>query len=140
MANLNTFFDAICNAVEPLEIMTYLNERASATKDKQDKFLVVSLPSRVTNKEIGGANSEFNWSETTTVFNLFVKDDISASNPNESAIISLNDFVDELIKLFPIVDYDNEVILSKPTIVIPAKSDGNGFHYTRVHAELSTMV
>lgn len=138
--NANIFFDVICNAVEVLGIKTYLGKRPQATTKNLDCFLVVALPSRITDKEIGGCNSDFNWSETTAVFELFVRDDVQADNPIEAAIIELNDKVEELKALFPIADLEQEVEVCRPRVIFTGKSDGNGFHYTRVHAQLSTMV
>ena len=132
-------FEVMCAGVEPLGIRTYLQERPAATKEKADAFIVVSLPSSIRNQEISSDGS-YNMFETTAVFQIFVKDDTSASNSNEMAVISINSKAEALLGLFPMTDKTKEITVSVPRIVIPASSDGNGFHYMRIQANLSTTV
>ena len=122
----------------------YLFERPSAVLNGQTSFLVVSLPGTITNQIIGEdgtvGEDDFDWSDATLAIEIFVKDDVKASNPNEVSIIAVNTYTEQLKSLFPMVDYTLGVEAVKPKVVIPAHSDGNGFHYTRVHARISTMV
>lgn len=143
MAQTKTLLQAITAALKPMGMKMYLFERPSAVLEGQSSFLVVSLPGTITNQIVGEDGSvgedDFDWSDATLTIEIFVKDDVKASNPDEVSINAVNTYTEQLKGLFPIADLTRGVEAVKPKVVIPAHSDGNGFHYTRVHARISTM-
>lgn len=141
MATIKTLLQAVCTALKPMKMKMYLFERPSAVDKAQTSFIVLSLTS-IRNQIIGedGAldSASFDWSDTTLIIELFVKDNVKAANPNEVAINEVETYAEQLKGLFPIYDSTTGVTAVKPRVIVPAHSDGNSFHYTRIHASLST--
>lgn len=119
----------------------YLFDRPSAVDKSQNAFLVLSLTA-IRNQIIGEdgvlGETDFDWSDTTLIIEIFVRDNGKASNPNEVSINSVDAYTEQLKGLFPITDATSGVTAVKPRVIVPSHSDGNGFHYTRVHAALTT--
>ena len=116
----------------------YPQDRPNAETDKLTAFIVVSLPYSESNKMLG--ESDDWWLDETVVFEIYVADKKSASDPklfNRSAMKLLRE---NLLQLFPIVDEHLGIKITRPRTVVNASSDGNGYHYTRVQAKMTTMV
>lgn len=117
---------------------TYLQERPNATDEKLREFMVVSLPYSTSNKMLGEDDDW--WIDLTVVFEIFVADWGAAGDPKEFNLIAMRRLRQQLTALFPIMDNERRFIITRPRTVITASSDGNGYHYTRVQAKLTTMV
>lgn len=137
MGQIKSYLQTAITGVLGLDVVIYF-ERPESVEKSINKFLVVDLPAGLRNKEIGGMSSGFKWTESTVRFDVFVRDRMKASSPNEPDINELDKLVDDLSKCFPIVDRTNDIVIAKPRIVVPSSSDGNGFHYSRIHAGLTT--
>lgn len=116
---------------------TFLQERPSATNAKMTEFIVVSLPYSVTNKTLGEKDDW--WIDITVVFEIFVADRKSNQNPKDFNSPRMGELREQLFGLFPIIEKGRFKIV-RPRTVIPASSDGDGYHYTRIQAKLTTMV
>lgn len=116
---------------------TSLQERPSATDSKLKEFIVSSLPYSTSNKTLG-ENDDW-WLDLTVVFEIFVADRKSNQNPKEFNSPRMKELRKNLFGLFPIIR-PGKFKIDYPRTVIPASSDGNGYHYTRIQAKFTTMV
>ena len=116
---------------------TFLQERPNATDSKLTEYIVVSLPYSASNKMMGEDDDW--WWDMTVCFEIFVADRKTNQNPKEFNLPTMKRLRTELEALFPIVKVGRYKIV-RPRVVIPASSDGNGYHYTRIQAKLTTMV
>jgi hypothetical protein len=114
---------------------TFLQERPSATDSKLKEFIVLSMPYSESNKTI--SEDDDYWKDITVVFEIFVADRKTNQNPKEFNQPAMKKLRKSLLEIFPIVR-DNFKIFA-PRMVIPASSDGNGYHYTRIQAKFTTM-
>lgn len=117
---------------------TYLQGRPNAVDKKLTEFIVISLPYSFSNKSM--ADNDDYWTDMTVCYEIFVADRKTAENPKEFNNPRMKTLRKQLFDLFPIVDKELGVKITTPRTVIPASSDGNGFHYTRIQAKLTTMV
>ena len=114
----------------------YLQDRPSAVKDSTDEFLVAELPSGISEVE-QGQDGEYGLYSTTAQVLVFVKDLISASNPNQLSVTRLSELCAEVMGKFPIKDKARGVTLSKPRLTLNAASDERGFHYSVIQSKLT---
>lgn len=115
---------------------TFLQDRPSATDSKLKEFIVPSLPYSPTNKTMGEDDDW--WIDVTVVFEIFVADRKTNQNPKEFNQPAMKKLRKKVFDLFPIITDKFKIV--RPRTVIPASSDGNGYHYTRIQAKLTTMV
>lgn len=116
---------------------TFLQERPNATDSKLKEFIVSSLPYSTVNRTLG-ENDDW-WLDMTVVFEIFVSDKKTNKNPKEFDSVKMKELRRKLFELFPIV-VPEKFKIARPRTVIPASSDGNGYHYTRIQAKMTTMV
>lgn len=116
---------------------TFLQERPNATDPKLTEFIVVSLPYSTSNKTMGETDDW--WIDLTVVFEIFVADLKTNQSPKEFNQPVMKELRKSLFEQFPMVRQGMFKIV-RPRTVIPASSDGNGYHYTRIQAKLTTMV
>lgn len=115
---------------------TFLQERPNATDKKLSEFVVSSLPYSESYKTMG-ENDDY-WLDITVVFEIFVADKKTNQNPKEFNVAAMKRLRKNLLGLFPIKT--TKFKITNPRTVIPASSDGNGYHYTRIQAKLTTMI
>ena len=118
--------------------MTYLQERPNATTTKLTQFIVVSLPYSPVNKTLGEDDDW--WIDQTVVFEIYVADKKAAANPKEYDFKTMKTLRKNLRARFPIMDGESRFKITRPRTVIIGSSDGNGYHYSRVQAKMTTMV
>jgi hypothetical protein len=116
----------------------YPQDRPNATTDKLTEFIVTSLPYSFSNKTLGEDDDW--WLDATVVFEIYVADKKTAANPKEYDVKKLKKLRADLRALFPIVDKEIGIKITRPRTVVIASSDGNGYHYSRVQAKMTTMV
>lgn len=116
---------------------TFLQERPNATDSKLTSFVVCSMPYSTVNRTLG-ENDDW-WMDVTVCFEIYVADRKTAQNPKEFNGPAMKQLRKQLMGVFPIV-VPGEYKIDFPRTVIPASSDGNGYHYTRIQAKLTTMV
>jgi hypothetical protein len=112
--------------------------RPNATDSKLSQFIVVSLPYSVVNKMLGEDDDW--WLDLTVVFEIYVADQKGARNPKRAHLNTMRDLRSSLRSLFPIVDRNLGIKITRPKTVIPSASDGDGYHYSRIQARMTTMV
>lgn len=116
----------------------YPQERPNAVTEKLTSFIVVSLPYSEVNRTVGEDDDW--WLDETVVFEIYVADLKSAQSPKRLDLRTMKTLRNELRALFPIVDKTLGIKLTRPRTVVNASSDGNGYHYTRIQARMTTMV
>lgn len=116
----------------------YPQERPNATTEKLTEFIVVSLPYSFSNRTMG-ENDDW-WLDLTVVYEIFVADRKSAENPKLTNDVVMKRLRNALYDTFPMIDRELGIKITRPRTVIPASSDGNGYHYTRIQAKMTTMV
>ena len=116
---------------------TFLQNRPNAANVTLKTFIVASLPYSSSNKTIG-ENDDW-WIDMTVVFEIFVADRKTNQNPLEFNNPKMKELREGVFALFPIIS-EGKFKIVRPRTVIPASSDGNGYHYTRIQAKLTTLV
>ena len=134
MVSLKTLYYGIAKAVSGICDKGYYQDRPASVTDRPDSYIVVSLPSAVYNNELG-ERGEYNDFSTTVVLEVYVRDFVSASNPNGMDVKKMDEKVDAVLKLFPINTKDFKI--NKPQITLQT-SDKSGFHVTFIQAQLTT--
>ena len=120
----------VCNTVLP--------NRPNASTAKLTQFIVVSLPFSESNKTLG---EDDDWClDETVVFEIYVADKKTAANPNEPNVEVMKTLRQNLRDQFPIVDRTLGIKITRPRTVINSSSDGNGYHYSRVQAKMTTLL
>jgi len=112
-------------------------ERPNATTSKLDAFIVVSLPYSESNKTLGEDDDW--WLDETVVFDIYVADNKTAANPKETNGDVMRKLRAGIKALFPITDKALGIKITRPRTVVNFSSDGNGYHYSRVQAKMTTM-
>ena len=116
----------------------YPQNRPRASVERLTEFIVVSLPYSESNKTVG--EDDDYWLDETVVFEIYVADSRRADNPNEMNTKRMKTLRGNLKALFPIVDDEGRFKIVCPRTVVNGSSDGNGYHYSRVQAKMTTMV
>ena len=94
----------------------------------------MSLPYRIKNNEIDFGGS-FNDYTTNIRLEIYVRDKVSSKNPNEFNVLAMDEKVEKVMKLFPIITED--FIVSRPSVTMQT-GDGDGFAVTIIHGFLRT--
>ena len=115
----------------------YPNERPNAVTEKLTEFVVVSLPYSESNKMI--AEDDDWWLDETVVFDIYVADKKNANDPKLFDIKRMKALREGIKALFPITDAIG-IKITRPRTVVNSSSDGNGYHYSRIQARMTTMV
>lgn len=92
------------------------------------------MPSPIVNNELdpSGAYNDFT---TTLLLEVYVRDNMSASNPVSMNMKVMDEKVGKVLKIFPIDT--NTIFATRPEIVLN-DNDGSGFHVTLIRARLRT--
>lgn len=117
---------------------TFTQERPNAVTKSLSQFIVCSLPYSESNKCLG--ESDDWWLDETVVFEIYVADRKSADNPKEFNALVMKKLRNDLRDLFPVIDEQKRFVIARPRTVVNASSDGNGYHYSRIQAKMTTMV
>jgi len=116
----------------------YPQYRPNAVTEKLTEFIVVSLPYSEVRRTL--SEDDDWWLDMTVVYEIYVADRKSASNPKLLNDVRMKELREALYATFPMVDETLGIKITRPRCVIPASSDGNGYHYTRIQAKMTTMV
>ena len=124
----------ICQRVIP-------QDRPNAVTEKMTNFIVVSLPYSETYGLMGESDEARNWwLNITVVYEIFVADRKNADGPKELDDKTMERFRKQVFDTFPLCDTEKGFKIVSPRTVISASSDGNGYHYTRIQAKVTTLV
>lgn len=113
-------------------------ERPNASTDKLTQFIVVTMPYSESNKTVGETDDW--WLDETVVFEIYVADIKTAANPKRYDRDAMKTLRANLKALFPMRDPFGRFKITRPRTVVNNTSDGNGYHYSRVQAKMTTMV
>lgn len=134
MVSLKTLYFGIAKEIKGICEQGYYQDRPASIKDRPDNYVVISLPASIYNNELG-ERGEYNDFSTTVVFEVYVRDIVSASNTNGIDIKTMDEKVSKLLNLFPI---SNEIFkITDPQITLQT-SDKSGFHVTFIQGQLRT--
>lgn len=136
MINLKDYIQALYEAVQGVADAVYIADRPTAVLPKTDTFIVVDIPSYISNREMD-KTGDFGYYVTTATIDLFVRDKQTAQKVGQVNILKMDTLLKKLLELFPIKDEERSVLVSNPRVILSA-SDGNGFHYTSIQARLTT--
>ena len=124
------------NAVDGICDKRYLKDRPKSVpvSERPDSYIVISLPYSIYNNEISdtGVYNDFT---TTVQIEIFVRDKVSSKNPNEFNVLAMDEKVEKVMKLFPIITED--FVVSRPSVTMQ-DSDGDGFAVTIIQGFLRT--
>lgn len=134
MVDIKTMYQDLWNAVNGICDKTFLRSRPKSVDKKIDSYIVIELPYSIRNNEIDSTGS-YNDYTTTAQINVYVRDRLSASNPNEFNVNEMDRNVKSVLDKFPIAT-DN-ILVTKPRIAIQA-DDGDGFGITIIQCSLRT--
>lgn len=134
MVSLKVLYFGIAKEIKGVCEQGYYQDRPASIKDRPDNYVVINFPSSIYNNELG-ERGEYNDFSTTVIFEVYVRDIVSASNTNGIDIKTMDEKVSKLLRLFPI---SNETFkITDPQITIQT-SDKSGFHVTFIQGQLRT--
>lgn len=136
MMSIKEILKSVYDAVDGICERTFLQDRPKSVIESLNDYMVVRAVSSFNNMEVDEKGS-YGYYNTTVQIEIYVKDRISASNPNQINILSIDDKVTQVLSLFPIKDEHIHAMRPRVTLSI---SDGNGFHCTIIQARLTTLV
>lgn len=128
-----TYYD-IGNAVRGICDNVYAWSRPKAVSDRPDSYMVVRLPYSIVNGETDD-DGRFNDFTTTALVEVYVRDSVSARNPNGARIDVMSDKLKTLLSRFPIV---TDGIVASGARVTLQSGDGDGFSVAVVQAQVRT--
>lgn len=134
MIDIKTMYQDLWNAVKGICDKTYLRSRPKSVDDKVGSYVVVCLPYYIRNNEIDNKGS-YNDYSTTAQIEIYVRDKVSASNPNGFNVNVMDEKIKAILSKFPIIT-DNATI-KKPSVTLQ-DDDGDGFAVTIIQCELRT--
>lgn len=136
MISIKEILKSVYDAVEGICERTFIQDRPKSVIESINDYIVVRAVSSFSNMEIDEKGS-YDYYNTTIQIEVYVKDRINASNPNQIDINTLDEKVTSVLSLFPIKD--SNIFAMRPRVSLSI-SDGNGFHCTIIQARLTTLV
>lgn len=134
MMTIKQLYQDVYESVKGICDKTYLRSRPKSVEERIGSYLVLSLPYAIRNNEIdeSGAYNDFT---TTVQIEIYVRDKVSASNPNGFNVNVMDEKVEEVRSVFPI-STENVLVISP--IITMQDDDGDGFGVTIIQARLRT--
>ena len=133
---IKELYQGLWNAVDGICDKRYLKDRPKSVpvSERPDSYIVISLPYSIYNNEISdtGVYNDFT---TTVQIEIFVRDKVSSKNPNEFNVLAMDEKVEKVMKLFPIITED--FVVSRPSVTMQ-DSDGDGFAVAIIQGFLRT--
>ena len=121
-------------AVKGICDKTYLRGRPKSVDSRIGSYIVIALPYLIRNNEMNDDGS-YNDFSTTAQIEIYVRDKVSASTPNEFNVNVMDEKINEVLAKFPISS-DN-ISVSRPRVTMQ-DDDGDGFGITIIQANLRT--
>lgn len=131
---IKQLYQDIYDSVNGICDKTYLRSRPKSVEQKVGSYIVISLPYAIYNNEIDDSGS-YNDYSTTAQIEIYVRDKVSASNPNAFNINVMDEKVEQVRSKFPI-STDNCLVISP--LITMQDDDGDGFGVTIIQARLRT--
>lgn len=134
MVSIKSLYNDIGNAVKGVCDKVYARNRPKSVDERIGSYIVVYFPSSIYNNEINSDGS-YNDYTTTAQIEIYVRDKVSAKNPNTFDVSTVDEKVRDVLSKFPI-STDN-ILVSNPRITLQA-DDGDGFSVTIIQGRLRT--
>lgn len=134
MISIKTLYFDVGNAMKGVCDRVFPRNRPKAVDKKINSYIVVFFPSSIYNNEMNSDGS-YNDYTTTVQIEVYVKDKVSAGNPNELDVTHVDEKVKAVMGRFPIST--KNVIVRNPMITMQT-DDGDGFSVTIIQGRLRT--
>ena len=133
---IKDIYQGLWNAVDGICDKRYLKDRPKSVpvSERPDSYIVIRLPYSIYNNEISDSG-EYNDFTTTAQIEIYVRDKVSSKNPNEFNVLAMDEKVEKVMKLFPIITED--FVVSRPNVTMQI-GDGDGFAVTIIQGFLRT--
>lgn len=134
MVSIKDLYFDIGNAMNGICDKVYARNRPKSVDERIGSYIVVYFPSSIYNNEINSDGS-YNDYTTTAQIEIYVRDKVSAKNPNTFDVSTVDEKVRAVMDKFPI-STDN-IIVTSPRITLQT-DDGDGFSVTIIQGKLRT--
>lgn len=134
MMTIKQLYQDVFESVKGICDKTYLRSRPKSVEERIGSYIVVSLPYSIRNNEISSSGL-YNDFITTVQIEIYVRDKVSASNPNGFNINVMDEKVERVRSKFPIST--SNISVFNPAITMQ-DDDGDGFGVTIIQAALRT--
>lgn len=131
---IKQLYQDVFESVKGICDKTYLRSRPKSVEERIGSYIVVSLPYSIRNNEISSSGL-YNDFITTVQIEIYVRDKVSASNPNGFNINVMDEKVERVRSKFPIST--SNISVFNPAITMQ-DDDGDGFGVTIIQAALRT--
>ena len=131
---IKQLYQDVFESVKGICDKTYLRSRPKSVEESIGSYIVVSLPYSIRNNEISSSGL-YNDFITTVQIEIYVRDKVSASNPNGFNINVMDEKVERVRSKFPIST--SNISVFNPAITMQ-DDDGDGFGVTIIQAALRT--
>ena len=134
MVSIKDLYFDIGNAMKGVCDKVYARNRPKSVDERIGSYIVVYFPSSIYNNEINSDGS-YNDYTTTAQIEIYVRDKVSAKNPNTFDVAAVDEKVRAVLEKFPI-STDN-ILVSNPRVTLQT-DDGDGFSVTIIQGRLRT--
>ena len=134
MISIKTLYFDVGNAMKGVCDRVFPRNRPKAVDKKINSYIVVFFPTSIYNNEMN-SDGVYNDYSTTLQLEVYVKDKVSADNPNTLDVAQVDEKVKAVMDKFPIST--KNLIVSNPRITLQT-DDGAGFSVTIIQGRLRT--
>lgn len=134
MISIKTLYFDVGNAMKGVCDKVFPRNRPKAVDKKINSYIVVFFPSSIYNNEMN-SDGAYNDYSTTLQIEVYVKDKVSADNPNALDVSKVDDKVKSVMNRFPIST--KNIIVTNPMITMQT-DDGAGYSVTIIQGRLRT--
>lgn len=134
MISIKTLYFDVGNAMKGVCDRVFPRNRPKAVDKKINSYIVVFFPSYIYNNEMNSDGS-YNDYTTTVQIEVYVRDKVSASNPNALDVTHVDEKVKAVMGRFPIST--ENILVTNPMITMQT-DDGDGFSVTIIQGRLRT--
>ena len=134
MISIKTLYFDVGNAMKGVCDRVFSRNRPKAVDKKINSYIVVFFPSSIYNNEMN-SDGAYNDYSTTLQIEVYVKDKVSADNPNTLDVTIVDEKVKAVMDKFPIST--KNIIVTNPRITMQT-DDGDGYSVTIIQGRLRT--
>ena len=134
MISIKTLYFDVGNAMKGVCDRVFPRNRPKAVDKKINSYIVVFFPSSIYNNEMN-SDGVYNDYSTTLQLEVYVKDKVSAENPNTLDVAQVDEKVKAVMGRFPIST--ENILVTNPRITMQT-DDGDGFSVTIIQGRLRT--
>jgi len=134
MMDIKQAYYDIGTAVKGVCEKVYARNRPKSVENRPESYIVVRLPYSIKNEEMDFAGT-YNDYTTTAQIEIYVRDTVSARNPNGADIEGLSEKVARVMEKFPIMT--ENIVVTRPRVTLQT-DDGEGYGVAIVTARVRT--